>query len=198
MLNIAVLVSGSGSNLQAIIDEKLKGNLNNVNISCVVSNKTGVFALERAENQGIDNKVFLKKEYEDQSAWEDALISYLKDKNVDLVVLAGFLTILSEKFVESFTNSIINIHPSLIPAFCGDGFYGLNVHKAAIEKGVKISGATVHYVDAGVDTGKIIMQKAVDVLDNDTPETLQKRVLEEAEWVILPLAIKKIADDRNK
>ncbi len=197
MLNIAVLVSGSGSNLQAIIDEKLKGNLDNVNISCVVSNKADVYSLKRADKHGIENKVFLKKDYQNQEEWENALISYLKEKNVELVVLAGFLTILSEKFVENFTNSIINIHPSLIPAFCGDGFYGLRVHKAAIEKGVKISGATVHYVDSGVDTGKIIMQKAVEVLDNDTPEILQNRILENAEWVILPKAIKKIADERK-
>ncbi len=198
MLNIAVLVSGSGSNLQAIIDEKLKGNLENVNISCVISNKAGVFALERAKNHSIENTVFIKKDYKNHDEWETALIAYLKERDIDLVVLAGFLTILSEKFVKNFTNSIINIHPSLIPAFCGDGFYGLKVHSAAIEKGVKLSGATVHYVDAGVDTGKIIAQKAVEVLDSDTAQTLQKRVLEEAEWIILPQAIKKIADNKNK
>ncbi len=197
MLNIAVLVSGSGSNLQAIIDEKKNGALDNVNISCVISNKSDVFALKRAKENNIESKVFLKKDYTAHSLWEEDLIKYLKEKEIDLVVLAGFLTILSANFVENFTNRIINIHPSLIPSFCGDGFYGLNVHKAALKKGVKISGATVHYVDAGVDTGEIIIQKAVEVLDGDTPEILQKRILTEAEWVILPQAIKKIADKKN-
>ncbi len=188
MLKLAVLVSGGGSNLQAIIDEIENKNLDAEIISVISSNKNA-FALQRCEKHNINTNIINPKEPD----FENKLILYLSEIQPDLIVLAGFMLILSEKFVHAFNGKIINIHPSLIPSFCGKGFYGLKVHEAALEHGVKITGATVHYVDEGTDTGKIILQKAVNVLDGDTPEILQKRVMKEAEWVIYPQAIAMIA-----
>lgn len=190
MLNIAVLVSGGGSNLQAIIDEMKKGEING-KIVTVVSNKPDVYALTRAENNNIPTKVIVSKNNPDFSK---QLLSHLKDNNVDLIVLAGFLCILKDEILNEYRNKIINVHPSLIPSFCGDGFYGLKVHEAALNYGVKVTGATVHYVNEITDGGKIILQKAVYIDPSDTPETLQKRVMEEAEWKILPEAVKMICN----
>lgn len=194
MLNIAVLVSGGGSNLQALIDAVEAGSING-RIVTVVSNKEGVYALERAKKHNISCKVIPKK---GNDSFEEQLTLHLMENDVDLIVLAGFLCILSENFVKTFENKIINVHPSLIPSFCGEGCYGLKVHKAALDYGVKVTGATVHYVNNIVDGGKIIAQKAVDVLEGDTPETLQKRVMEEAEWVILPKVVADICNKRRK
>lgn len=186
MLNIAVLVSGGGSNLQAIIDNIEHGEING-RIVTVVSNKPDVYALKRAEKHDIPSVVIPSKDNPDFSA---RLLAHLKENNVDLVVLAGFLAILKEDVLNEYKNKIINVHPSLIPSFCGDGFYGLKVHKAALDYGVKVTGATVHFVNEVTDGGKIILQKAVDILPDDTPETLQHRVMEQAEWIILPKAVK--------
>ena len=194
MLKIAVLVSGGGTNLQAIIDAIEAGNLTNTQIVLVMSNKPDAKALMRARDHGIPSCCISRKDYADRAAYDSAMIDAIRDAGADLVVLAGFLVVLSEKFVTAFARRIINIHPSLIPSFCGDGYYGLKVHEAALARGVKVTGATVHFVDAGTDTGPIIMQKAVDVHDGDTPEVLQKRVMEEAEWKLLPAVIQKIAD----
>ncbi|ONI38380.1 phosphoribosylglycinamide formyltransferase [Candidatus Epulonipiscium fishelsonii] len=191
MLKIAVLVSGGGTNLQAIID----ANIPNTRIELVISSKPNVYALERAKNHNIQSKVISKRDFATQLEYENAMIKVLKEKEIDLIVLAGFMNILSSHFVQVFEQKIINVHPSLIPSFCGDGFYGLKVHEAALKKGVKITGATVHYVNEITDGGKIILQKAVDVLEYDTPETLQKRVMEQAEWDILPRAIAQICAD---
>lgn len=184
--NIAVLVSGGGTNLQALIDAQNSGIIQSGQISLVVSNKKDAFALKRAEKAGI--KTALMQD-------EDQLIHLLDEENIDLIVLAGFLAILSKKFTDHFKDRIINVHPALIPSFCGEGFYGLKVHEAALAKGVKVSGATVHFVNEIPDGGKIIAQKAVEVQDNDTPETLQKRIMEQAEWIILPLATEKVCLD---
>ncbi|MCR5832223.1 MAG: phosphoribosylglycinamide formyltransferase [Lachnospiraceae bacterium] len=197
MLNIAVMVSGGGTNLQAIIDASEAGKLPGVTIDCVISNKSDAYALKRAEEHGIDAVCIRPKDYDSKDAYGAYLAKFLSERGVDLVVLAGFLVVLPANFIEAFEGRIINIHPSLIPSFCGDGFYGLKVHEAALARGVKVTGATVHYVDAGTDTGPIIFQKAVYIEDGDTPETLQKRVMEQAEWVILPKAIKEIADRHN-
>ena len=185
---IAVLVSGGGTNLQALIDAEKSGILKSGNICIVVSNKADAYALERAKKNGIKTAVVLKKDYPSADLFQDALISVLDKENVDLIVLAGFLSILSEKFTSHFEKRIINVHPSLIPSFCGAGFYGLKVHEAALAKGVKVTGATVHYVNEIPDGGEIILQKAVNIRDDDTPETLQKRVMRLAEWKILPKA----------
>lgn len=194
MLKIAVLVSGGGTNLQAIIDETEKGILKDVAcIDCVISNKSDAYALTRATNHNIDGICIKPKEYESKEAYGDAMVKLLTDRGIELVVLAGFLVVLPENFVKAFSNKIVNIHPSLIPSFCGDGFYGLKVHEAALARGVKVTGATVHFVDEGTDTGPIILQKAVYIEKGDTPEVLQKRVMEQAEWVILPEAIRMIA-----
>ena len=190
MLNIAVLVSGSGSNLQAIIDEMKKGEING-KIVTVVSNKPEVYALKRAEENNIPSKVIVSKGNEN---FEKELLSHLKENNVDLIVLAGFLCILKGDILKEYSNKIINVHPSLIPSFCGDGFYGLKVHEAALNYGVKVTGATVHFVNEITDGGKIIIQKAVYIKEGDTPEILQRRVMEEAEWKILPQAIKLICN----
>lgn len=190
MLNIAVLVSGSGSNLQAIIDEMKKGEING-KIVTVVSNKPDVYALKRAEDNNIPSKVIVSKGNEN---FDKELLSHLKENKVDLIVLAGFLCILKGDILKEYSNKIINVHPSLIPSFCGDGFYGLKVHEAALNYGVKVTGATVHYVNEITDGGKIIIQKAVYIKEGDTPEILQRRVMEEAEWKILPQAIKKICN----
>ena len=197
MLKIAVMVSGGGTNLQAIIDAHKQGKLPGVTIDCVVSNKPDAYALKRAEENGITGVCIRPKDYEDKDAYGRFLARYLSERGIGLVVLAGFLVVLPANFIEAFEGRIINIHPSLIPSFCGDGFYGLKVHEAALARGVKVTGATVHYVDAGTDTGPIILQKAVYVEDGDTPEVLQKRVMEQAEWIILPQAIKMIADSKR-
>ncbi len=192
-INIAVLVSGGGTNLQALIDAEKNGIINSGKISLVVSNNSSAYALERAKNAGIESAVITKKDCGSQQAFEDALINKLKEKDISLIVLAGFMSILSEKFTSTFKDRIINVHPSLIPSFCGKGFYGLKVHEEALKYGVKVTGATVHFVNEIPDGGKIIMQKAVDILEGDTPEVLQKRVMENAEWIILPLATENIS-----
>ena len=191
---IAVLVSGGGTNLQALIDAEKRGELGNGKISLVIASKPDVYALERAKNNGIEAIVLARKEYADIAAYSKALADTLEQKGTDLVVLAGFLTIIDEQVYERFPNKILNVHPALIPSFCGKGYYGLRVHEAALEKGVKVSGATVHIVTPECDAGPIVLQKAVSVLDNDTPETLQKRIMEEAEWKILPEAVKLFCD----
>lgn len=184
--NIAVLVSGGGTNLQAIIDAEKSGIIKSGSVKLVISNKPGAYALERAANAGISSLVITKKEAGSQDAFEAKLIEALEAADTDLIILAGFMSILSEKFTSHFEKRIINVHPSLIPSFCGEGFYGLRVHEAALKKGVKVTGATVHFVNEIPDGGEIIMQKAVEVLPGDTPEVLQKRVMEQAEWKILP------------
>ncbi len=195
MLNVAVLVSGGGTNLQAIIDAQAKGIITDARVGLVISNVAGAYALERAKNAGIKTLTICKKDFENAAAWEKEIADQLVKHRVDLIVLAGFMSVLSADFVSRFPNKIINVHPSLIPSFCGEGMYGLHVHEAALAKGVKVTGATVHYVNEVVDGGEIIAQKAVEVLRGDTPETLQKRVMEKAEWVILPRAIQVIAED---
>ena len=187
---IAVLVSGGGTNLQALIDAQKSGIIKNGKIVCVVSNKPDVYALKRAENAGIETAVITKKEYGD--SFDTKLAEYLTERRIDVVVLAGFLAIIKKPLLDAFPDRIVNVHPSLIPSFCGDGFYGLKVHEAALKYGVKVTGATVHFVNEITDGGKIIMQKAVEIKDGDTPEVLQKRVMEEAEWKILPEAVEKL------
>ena len=190
--NIAVLVSGGGTNLQALIDAQNAGVINSGEIKLVISNNADAYALTRAKNNGIDTAVITKKDCQmDQSVFEDKIIKTLENSNIDIIVLAGFMSILSENFTKRYPKRIINVHPSLIPSFCGKGFYGLHVHEAALAYGVKVTGATVHFVNEIPDGGEIIMQKSVDILDTDTPETLQKRVMETAEWKILPLSVEK-------
>ncbi|MCQ2771744.1 MAG: phosphoribosylglycinamide formyltransferase [Bacilli bacterium] len=189
MANIAVLVSGGGTNLQAILDAIDNGIITSGKVTLVVANKSGVYSLERAKNHNIESLVLLKKQLGGQEAFEDALIAALKEHDIDLIVLAGFLAILSERFTSLYRNRIINVHPSLIPSFCGNGYYGLKVHEAALNYGVKVTGATVHFVNEVTDGGKIILQKAVEIQDGDTPEILQRRVMEQAEWIILPKAV---------
>ncbi len=189
-VKIAVLVSGGGTNLQALLDAQQSGIINSGEISLVVSNNPDAYALKRAENAGVKTAVVNKKELGDD--FEDMLIEVLENSAIDIIVLAGFMCILSEKFTSRYADRIINVHPSLIPSFCGKGFYGLRVHEAALGYGVKVTGATVHFVNEIPDGGKIIMQKAVYIEDGDTPESLQKRVMEEAEWKILPLAVEKV------
>ena len=196
MLRVAVMVSGGGTNLQAIIDAVKDGTITNTELVAVISNNAGAYALTRAKDNNIPAYCISPKDYESRDAFNDALLDKVNELNVDLIVLAGFLVRIPEKMVHQYSHRIINIHPSLIPSFCGVGFYGLKVHEAALEKGVKVSGATVHYVDEGMDTGEIIFQKAVDVLDGDTPETLQKRIMEQAEWQIMPKVIDLIAHDK--
>jgi len=196
MLKLAVLVSGGGTNLQALIDQIEANKLPGVKIEVVISNKPDAFALERAKKHGINTEVIQIKKYADRQELAKALLEMLKSYNVDLIVLAGCLFIIPEQVISSYKNKIINIHPSLIPSFCGNGYYGLKVHEAALERGVKVTGATVHFVDEGTDTGPIILQKPVMVHDDDTPETLQKRVMEEAEWLILPEAVRLISENR--
>ena len=185
---IAVLVSGGGTNLQALIDAQQSRIINSGRIALVVSNNSSAYALTRAENAGIQTAVVLKKECADQAEFENRILKLLEDNKIDMIVLAGFMSILSADFVSHYPERIINVHPSLIPSFCGEGFYGLRVHRAALDYGVKVTGATVHFVNEIPDGGKIILQKAVDVEDGDTPEILQKRVMEQAEWKILPQA----------
>ena len=189
---IAVLVSGGGTNLQALIDAEVKGILKSGRIELVISNKEGAYALERAAKAGISTATVLKKELGSAEAFEEKLMSLIEENQIDIIVLAGFMAILSEKFTGRYPERIINVHPSLIPSFCGKGFYGLHVHEAALAYGVKVTGATVHFVNEIPDGGRIIMQRAVDILEGDTPETLQRRVMETAEWIILPLAVEKV------
>ena len=193
---IAVLVSGGGTNLQALIDAEKRGELGCGKISLVIASKPGVYALERAAQNGIESMVLARKEYDSIAAYSKALADALEAANTDLVVLAGFLTIIDEQVYERFPNKILNVHPALIPSFCGKGYYGLHVHEAALAKGVKISGATVHIVTPECDAGPIVLQKAVAVKQDDTPETLQKRIMEEAEWKILPEAVKLFCEDK--
>ena len=195
-VRIAVLVSGGGTNLQALIDAEKRGELGEGKISLVIASKPGVYALERAEQNGIDSVVLSRKEYTDIAAYSKALVDTMTEAGIDLVVLAGFLTIFDEQVYEAFPNRILNVHPALIPSFCGKGFYGLHVHEAALEKGVKVSGATVHIVTPECDAGPIVLQKAVEVREDDTPETLQKRIMVEAEWKILPEAVRLFCDGR--
>lgn len=192
---IAVLVSGGGTNLQALIDAQRNGIINSGEIKLVISNKDGAYALTRAENVGIKTYTVLKKNFNSQTEFENEIVRILDENKIDLIVLAGFMSILSEKFTSHYDKRILNVHPSLIPSFCGEGFYGLHVHEAALKKGVKVTGATVHFVNEIPDGGEIIMQKAVEIQDGDTPEILQKRVMEQAEWIILPQSTEKICKE---
>ncbi|MBR6382668.1 MAG: phosphoribosylglycinamide formyltransferase [Lachnospiraceae bacterium] len=198
MLKIVVCVSGGGTNLQAIIDSIENGKLQNTEIVGVISNNPNAYALERAKNAGVKGICVSPKSFADREEFNKAFLDALNDFNPDLVVLAGFLVVIPKIVIEAYRGRIINIHPSLIPSFCGTGYYGLKVHEAALARGVKITGATVHYVDEGTDTGPIIMQKAVEVLDGDTPEILQRRVMEQAEWIILPESIGLIAKETKE
>ena len=194
MFDIVCLVSGGGTNLAAIIKAIEDGSIKNVRIKSVISNNADAYALERAKNAGIESKCISPKNFKNRDDFNKVLLDELKSLNPDLIVLAGFLVNISKDIVDAFENKIINIHPSLIPSFCGKGYYGLKVHEAALKRGVKVTGATVHFVDAGIDTGKIIIQKAVNVLPGDDAKTLQRRVMEEAEWIILPKAVEMIAN----
>lgn len=193
-IKTAVLCSGGGTNLQAIIDSAAAGNLPHAELALVVGSKDGIYALDRAANAGIPSAVVARRAFETQEAYEEALVRLLDDYGIEVIVLAGFLTVLSERFVKRYPERIINVHPSLIPSFCGDGFYGLRVHEAALAKGVKVTGATVHFVNEITDGGRIIAQKAVEVKEGDTPETLQRRVMEEAEWLLLPAALESVCE----
>ena len=197
MFDIVCLVSGGGTNLAAIIKAIEEKQIKNVRIKAVISNNSDAYALERAKNAGIDAKCISPKNFSSRDEFNKALLDELKMLNPDLIVLAGFLVNISEDIVKAFENKIINIHPSLIPSFCGKGYYGLKVHEAALKRGVKVTGATVHFVDAGIDTGRIILQKAVNIHPGDDAKSLQKRVMEEAEWIILPKAIEKIANGES-
>lgn len=196
MLRVAVLVSGGGTNLQAIIDAVKSGRITNTELVGVISNNAGAYALERAKNHGIPAVCISPKDYATRAEFNEALLAGVNALNADLLVLAGYLVVIPEKMIQEYRNRIINIHPSLIPSFCGTGYYGLKVHEAALARGVKVVGATVHFVDEGTDTGPIILQKAVEVLDGDTPKELQLRVMKQAEWQILPKAIDLIANGR--
>lgn len=198
MLNIAVLVSGGGTNLQALIDAEKRGEIQNGSITCVISSKPGVYALERAEKNGIDTVVIARADYPNIRSYTAAVTKELRARHADLVVYAGFMTILDEQIVKAFPGKMMNVHPALIPSFCGKGYYGLHVHEAALEKGVKLTGATVHFVTEECDGGPIILQKAVPVLNGDTPEILQKRVMQECEWKILPEAVSLFCQGRIK
>lgn len=196
MKRIAVLVSGGGTNLQALIDAQARGDIKNGQIAAVVASKPGVYALERAEKAGIPSYVVARKEYSSNQEMTIALVHQLKELDIDLVVLAGFMTILTEEMVQAYPNAILNVHPALIPSFCGNGYYGLHVHEKALEYGVKLSGATVHFVSEECDGGPIVLQKAVSVEEGDTPETLQRRIMEQAEWIILPQAVSLFCEGR--
>lgn len=196
MLRVCVCVSGGGTNLQAIMDAIDSGKITNAEIVCVISNNKTAYALERAKNHGIDAVAVSPKDYETRELFNQALLDTINEVQPDLIVLAGFLVVIPKEMIAQYRNRIINIHPSLIPSFCGTGYYGLKVHEAALERGVKVTGATVHFVDEGTDTGPIILQKAVYVEPGDTPKVLQQRVMEQAEWQILPQAIDMIANGR--
>ena len=193
---IVVLVSGGGTNLQALIDAQQRGELGNGKITCVIASKNDAYALTRAKNNGIKTRTLIRKDFADIASYSCAMRDILVEEKADLIVYAGFMTILDENVCDVFQNKMINVHPALIPSFCGKGYYGLHVHEEALKKGVKVSGATVHFVTAECDAGPIILQKAVNVMENDTPETLQKRIMEEAEWKILPKAVSLFCDDR--
>ena len=198
MLRVTVCVSGGGTNLQAIIDRIADGTIKNARIVQVISNNAGAFALERAAKAGIPGVCVSPRDYPDREAFHRALLAYLKEAGIELVVLAGFMVAVPRQICAAYAGKIINIHPALIPSFCGKGYYGLHVHEKALERGVKVTGATVHFVDENLDTGPIILQKAVDIMEDDTPQTLQRRVMEQAEWIILPRAIDLIAAGRVK
>ena len=198
MKNIVVLVSGGGTNLQALIDAQGRGEIAGGKITCVISSNPNAYALERAAKNGIETEVIRRRDFADFDEYDSALTALLKAKNADLIVLAGFMTILGSQVINAFENRIINIHPALIPSFCGEGYYGLRVHEEALKKGVKVTGATAHFVNEICDGGPIILQKAVEVLDGDTPEVLQKRVMEQAEWKILPKAVALFCEDKIK
>ena len=194
MLNIAVLVSGGGTNLQAILDSQAKGENPNGCVKLVVASKPGVYALERAAKAGVESCVVRRKDFDTPEAFDEALLQVLKEHKIDLVELAGFLSVLGHKVVSAYPNRILNVHPALIPSFCGPGMYGLRPHEACLARGCKVTGATVHFVNEECDGGPIILQKAVDILPGDTAEVLQKRVMEQAEWVLLPRAIRMVCD----
>ena len=194
MLRVGVMVSGGGTNLQAILDAIDSGKITNAKVEVVISNNPGAYALERARNHGIEAVCISPKSFENRAAFNEAFLKKTDEYNLDLIVLAGFLVTIPEEMIRKYRNKIINIHPSLIPSFCGVGYYGLKVHEAALARGVKVTGATVHYVDEGVDSGPILLQKAVEVQPGDTPQVLQRRVMELAEWIILPEAVNKIAN----
>lgn len=198
MKNIVVLVSGGGTNLQALIDAQSRGEIKNGKITCVISSNPNAYALERAENNGIETEVIRRKDFDTFEEYDSSLTELLQSKNADVVVLAGFMTILGPKVIKAFENRIINIHPALIPSFCGEGYYGLRVHEEALKKGVKVTGATAHFVNEICDGGPIIIQKAVYTKPGDTPEVLQRRVMEEAEWKILPKAVSLFCEDKIK
>lgn len=197
-MNISVLVSGGGTNLQALIDAEKNGDIKNGKITCVISSNPDAYALERAKNNGIKTRVIEKKDYPDRASYSKAVADALLEEKADLVVYAGFMTILDEQVVKAFPNKMMNVHPALIPSFCGKGFYGLRVHECALESGVKITGATVHFVTEECDGGPIILQKSVEIKDDDTAEILQKRVMEECEWRILPKAVSLFCEGRIK
>ncbi len=194
--NIVVLVSGGGTNLQALIDAEHRGELGCGKITCVIASKADAYALTRACDNGIKTRTLIRKDYSDIASYSKAMRDALLEEKADVVVYAGFMTILDENVCDAFVNKMVNVHPALIPSFCGKGYYGLYVHEEALKKGVKVSGATVHFVTAECDAGPIIMQKAVEVLDSDTPETLQKRIMEQAEWKILPEAVKLLCEEK--
>ena len=194
MLRVGVMVSGGGTNLQAIFDAIDSGKITNAKVEVVISNNPGAYALERARNHGIEAVCISPKSFENRAAFNEAFLKKTDEYDLDLIVLAGFLVTIPEEMIRKYRNKIINIHPSLIPSFCGVGYYGLKVHEAALARGVKVTGATVHYVDEGVDSGPILLQKAVEVQPGDTPQVLQRRVMEQAEWIILPEAVNKIAN----
>ena len=196
MLRVGVLVSGGGTNLQAILDAVDNGTITNAKIEVVISNNAGAYALERAKNHNVAAECVSPKDFATRDEFNDALLAKIDSYNLDLIVLAGFLVKIPESMIAKYRNKIVNIHPSLIPSFCGVGYYGLKVHEAALARGVKLTGATVHFVDEGMDSGPIILQKAVEVLPGDTPEVLQRRVMEQAEWILLPQAIDMIANGR--
>lgn len=196
MLRIGVMVSGGGTNLQAIIDAVAQRKVTNTEIAAVISNNKNAYALERAKKAGIEAVCISPKDFDSREEFNEKLIEKIDSLQLDLIVLAGCLVVLPEKLIKKYPNKIINIHPSLIPSFCGTGYYGLKVHEKALERGVKVTGATCHFVDAGTDTGPIIFQQPVEIMEDDTPETLQRRVMEQAEWVILPKAIHAIANGR--
>ena len=198
MLRVCVCVSGGGTNLQALMDAIDSETVTNTQIVRVISNNKGAYALERAKKKDIDAVVVSPKDYENRELFNDALLQSVDEAKPDLVVLAGFLVVIPPKMIQKYEGRIINIHPALIPSFCGKGYYGLRVHEAVLARGVKVTGATVHYVDEGTDTGPILLQKAVEVLPEDTPQTLQRRVMEQAEWIILPQAVNMIANGYGK
>ncbi len=196
MKKVVVLASGGGTNLQALIDAEKRGELGNGKITCVIASKKDAYALVRAENNGIKTRTLIRKDYSDVDKYSEDMLALLLEEQADVIVYAGFMTILGDAVCDAFPNKMVNVHPALIPSFCGKGFYGLHVHEEALKKGVKVSGATVHFVTKECDAGPIILQKAVEVMDDDTPETLQRRIMEQAEWKILPKAVQLLCDDR--